>query len=816
MAPPEKKQKTEEEAAEFVEETDAKKDSAPKISGAVTFLTPDTTMNVLPSSVGNMLMSMSEGGLSQLVAGARANVGVKSGRYMFEAKIVEVTGGQKMCRVGFAAEGSLFVGEDDNSIGFDADGNLVGSRKKTKCSAGFGRDVIIAVVLNLDEKSPHFNTISLFKDGKRACKPQPLPESMQGKTLYPAISFKTASVHFNFGTPAVPLPFKCRVIGEASTKDAEIQKYPEPSDGKYTVLFPVSMPDEGSFDWLDNFLESNANFTELSDRAFTDWALKSGLHSKGPKKSNDKPDQTDISDMANIKKILMEVASMQPRNFVVMEVKGNLVKEERARAVARFSGNPIFKTLAEVVVSDPPSAFRRLVQTKTLKAKQDEADKQQKLKYLEEKKQWTVRKKTKEMEKLKKKKEKEMKKRAEEAKLNRERSLKKAQKEMAKKKAIAEGKVPPEDDEEEKPIEVAMSEDEDEPEEPEPQEKAAAKVSLTAEEKAVKFFKHPQNDIADHAFGLSFTKFSLPEDGEFDSVKYSWAKEKEAAAYLKDWILQRKQTTRVEDITPSAWFKQKQGAWKAESDNFKKKVEAYKQEVAKKEQAKRAKAAAKALAEKKAKAEAEKAEKDGEKAEKKEEKPAEVVEDDVDEEPEVDFDAVEVFGVDDVTNVGGGVPLQKEFGFEDYALLQLRVRLHLLVHSFSKDCSDPDRTGIHLDHLGFYYQKYFSQALNFSEFGVSTAAELCGLVNDAVHVNKNILETLVPAELESFGIFVKITESARRRRRLLVDMGDESAKLKVKQQGGGDNGGSWKGGGGGQESWGGKKSWGGGWGGKKW
>merc|ERR1719272_2402342 len=113
MAPPEqKKQKTEEEAPKTENEeleTDAKRDSNPKIRDAVKFLTPDTTMNVLPSSVGNILMSMVEGGLSQLVAGARASVGVKAGRYLFEAKIVEQAGdGSKMVRVGFAAEGSLF------------------------------------------------------------------------------------------------------------------------------------------------------------------------------------------------------------------------------------------------------------------------------------------------------------------------------------------------------------------------------------------------------------------------------------------------------------------------------------------------------------------------------------------------------------------------------------------------------------------------------------------------------------------------------------------------------------------------------------
>ena len=38
---------------------------------------------------GNILMSLSEGGLSYLTACARSTAGVKAGRYMIEVKIVE-------------------------------------------------------------------------------------------------------------------------------------------------------------------------------------------------------------------------------------------------------------------------------------------------------------------------------------------------------------------------------------------------------------------------------------------------------------------------------------------------------------------------------------------------------------------------------------------------------------------------------------------------------------------------------------------------------------------------------------------------------
>merc|ERR1711957_436166 len=83
------------------------------------------------------------------------------------------------------------------------------------------------------------------------------------------------------------------MVGDASKADSESVEEAAPEKGKYTVLFPTSLPDEGSFQWLDMFLEQNKQFVELSDRMILDWAVKSGLRpskQQGPKASHDKPD----------------------------------------------------------------------------------------------------------------------------------------------------------------------------------------------------------------------------------------------------------------------------------------------------------------------------------------------------------------------------------------------------------------------------------------------------------------------------------------------------------------------------------------------
>merc|ERR1712194_796993 len=127
-------------------------------------------------------------------------------------------------------------------------------------------------------------------------------------------------------------------------------------------------------------------------------------------------------------------------------------------------------------------------------------------------------------------------------------------------------------------------------------------------------------------------------------------------------------------------------------------------------------------------------------------------------------------------------------------LMALRFELHLLAHAFKKDVNDDERPGIHVDHLGFYYSKYFKRNLTPSDYGVETVKDLITLVNDSVYLSpKDVLETFVEAELESVQVFALLTEEARRDRKLRIDLGEEGAVLKIA--------GGWKQGGGGK-SWG--------------
>jgi len=582
-------------------------------------------MNVMSSTNGKVLFPLSDGGIRHLFAGARASVGVKAGRYMFEAKIVEQVKreeGQKtvkpqhVLKIGLSTSGSsLFLGETEDSICFDTEGYMTHNNKKTFAGKpkSWTVDGVYSLVVNLTS-GPNSNTVSLFKDGMRMSQPQALPESLVGKTLFPTFTFRNVVVNTNFGPePMVPLPFTCHMFQEALAKDAEVTKAPAASSCE--VLFPVALPGEGGFDWLDMFLAKNPQYTEISDRAILDWCKKSGIFAAPAKTSLDKPMPSfgigDLDDMS-VGRILRSVAPLQNRSYVVMELKGNLLKEERATALARFPEDS-FKAVAQVVVGEPAADFKKYTQELLLQAKQATSDTEFRKQQAAEKAKKLAEKRAKDLEKAKKKAEKERKKKL-------------AEIERAKKVAAAKAEGKELEEEEEKEEEPEEEEEEPAMEVDETNEEPP-KVTLTADEKKTVFRSTGVADMVDTVLNATLTRFSLPEKEEgFAEIRYAWAKEAKAIEYFKKWMLQRKQITRIEDLRVGQDFLKVHSRWAKEVTAWQASLKGYKTTVSRKAQEKAAKAAKKAAAEKlaaakkaAAEAAAKKAAAEGKEVEKKEE-----------------------------------------------------------------------------------------------------------------------------------------------------------------------------------------------------
>eukprot|EP00930_Biecheleria_cincta_P068818 TRINITY_DN56642_c0_g1_i1.p1 TRINITY_DN56642_c0_g1~~TRINITY_DN56642_c0_g1_i1.p1 ORF type:complete len:1014 (+),score=321.33 TRINITY_DN56642_c0_g1_i1:73-3042(+) len=824
---------------------DAKEDTRRKISAPVKFEVPDTTLNCMVSTHGSMLMMLNEGGLAYLFGGARANVGIKAGRYCFEVKIIELLNQAEagmqirsgipkhVLRLGFSTGKSSMpiMGDTEDSICFDSDGAMLFNKKRTPLqSAKYGPQMVMNVVLNLDPESPSANTVSLFKDGKRVCDPQPLPESLRGKALFPTVTFKNMNIHVNFGpTQYAPLPFKCYMVQEAAMEDVELCAYQAPHDGKYQMIMPVCLPDEGGFDWLDWFLERNPHFSELSERMVVEWALRSGVFrpkTASIKASNDRPDMNfgmPHLDDGTVKQILVAAAATQMRDVVYMEVRGNLMKADRKEALSKFR-LPHFTKVAKILMGEPTDEFRQAAMERLIEAKQAKIDAE-----FQVKRQQKAQLKLLEMQK----------KQVEWARKKAEKLAKEKAAEEARAAAIEKGEEPPEEEkkeeEEEKPD---MSMEVDEEEQP-------PKAELTEDEKKECFAKKPDGlpDMSTALLSTSFAKFTIPEKEEgFDEVEYGWQDEPAAKEHIKMWAQERKVTTRIDDLAPSEWFKEKWQRWQKDLQTWHVRHMEYKDPVKRavllkaKEDAKKA-AETGGIEDKKEEKKEEKTEdkKEDKKEEKKEEKKDEAKKDEKkadskeaktedkkedgkekkkegaeekkekdDKEKEAEKKAKEekededenldyiklleeemeqaendVFAIDDVTDIGTGEPLFCNFTFEDWAMLSLRFEIHLLAHSFLHDCGDKERAGIYPDHLLFYYNRYYKKGLNPKNYGVDGVEDLLSLIKDtAVICGPKVVESQLTDELESNDIFVKLTEESRRDRQRRIDAGEEGAALK--------------------------------------
>jgi len=687
---PKKDEEIKDEGKKF-EEPDAPKDSRQVVKDVASFTTDQSTLNVVPTTGGKMLTTITEGGMSFLLAGARANIGLKAGRYMFEVKIIQMLSSSQdkkslpVLKVGFSTTGSsLFLGEDELGVCFGSLGEYIAEKGSTSlpAKARFSKDKVIAVVLNLDSKSPNANTVSLYLEGERIAEPKALPECLKGKTLFPHVTYKNMTIRANFGpTPLKDLPFKCRMVNGAANSDVSVISSKEPK--QYEVILPVAFPDEGTFAWVDSFLEDNPHYVELSDRKIAEWCKSSGLLGKPSGNfSNDKPlcsyGCPGLDDFS-VRKVLHALAPCLPRNYLIMEVKSNLLADERKEILKKFN-YPCFKKVARVIMGKPNKTFKDIVQSKILKTKQDKSDAAWKAKKEADARKKLIEKRKQEVEKKKKA-------------------------EIAKKKGEA-------------------VEEEDETKESEEDAEDPPSVELTDEEKAMTFFPSSHPDLTPAVFTASYAKFSTPgEDEGFDDIHYEWEDAKKSIAYLQSWVQNKKLTTRVDDLKPGQYFRDKAADFDKLLSDWQRK-----QKMAK--------------------------------------KPAKDPEDEPD-----------IYAAPDINNIDG-VPLYDKFSFEDWELTKLRFQFAVMLISFKKDCDDPDRVGIPLDHVSFYYNRYFNKSLNPKSYGVSSESQLFALVKDVVSTKDNLLVSEFSDDLEALDTFVKVTEEKRRERQRRIDAGDETAKLK--------------------------------------
>merc|ERR1712045_680557 len=106
---------------------------------------------------------------------------------------------------------------------------------------------------------------------------------------------------------------------------------------------------------------------------------------------------------------------------------------------------------------------------------------------------------------------------------------------------------------------------------------------LTDDERNMWYRKTAIPDLSEAALSSSFAGFSLPsvEEG-FDSIRFDWKPEGDCTKMLKDWILEKKLTQRVDDLKPGAWFQEQWTNWQKTVQAWRKKQGEWKDPAKKK------------------------------------------------------------------------------------------------------------------------------------------------------------------------------------------------------------------------------------------
>jgi hypothetical protein len=588
------------------------------------------------------------------------------------------------------------------------------------------------------------------------------------------------------------------MLGDAAAEDVKQTKVAPPKDGKYEIVTPVGLPNEGTFDFLDCsfYPKSKLAYTEISDRAIIKQMIASGLRGYTNDPRSFKVSEFDSGKMMKAFKLL---ASTSKKNMVLMSVKNNLLQSERTADVKLFNA-PWFVTKAVVAMGPPPTDFCKAVKGKVL----------------EDMKAIVKKKVNVEKESFAREKALKEKKAEQDAKLKNMAAMA----EYKRKKAVYDKAV--EDGKE--AGDVPMEPEEVAPTMPEVEEPDWAAKLVVSEDEVKDITYRPRlppghndatgkstvEDMPKEFVGRLFGKFSVPvsgavpevpdvrwfpegeeakviEDGApegFSAVEFAWAPKAKAEEYVSNFKKGRKVQDKYLELKPSPYCKEVLEKWSLKKVEMRRITSEYmlakKKRAAKKAEAKTEEAPTEEKTETNGEVKADSAEEKKEEEKKAEEKKEEKKQPEVDMTVDDDAPDVEVDVPEDVNSVDGkGTPLYKNFGPEDWLLAQLRFEMHHLVRAFTKDVTsvDSDRRGIIPSLVSHYYYVFFEKALHPATYGQESMEALLEYVQDTVDVKDDVLVTKKDEDMPDSHI-VRVTEEGRRDRTNRIAAGDESAKLK--------------------------------------
>lgn len=314
-------------------------------------------------------------GFAYCWSGARANVGIRGGKYCFSCKVIATQSvemedtppdQQNLCRVGVSRGddnvGSL--GETDHSFGFGGTGKFSTGGKFLDYGSKFSvGDTILCAVnleshplaeLSFSKNGTQLGVAKRFDSGPKGMEvtDTPLKKLPWESALFPHVLLKNVVVQMQFGIEDGLVPLEGYKPWNASLKDGNAVIGPQFGSAKECeVLMMVGLPAAGKTTWAENWVKSHPEkrYMLLGTNLALDQMKVYGLQRKG--NYGERFDR--LMDRAtNIFNTLLARAAKIPRNFILDQT--NVYKSARKRKLRSFVD---YHKIA-VVIFPPPQELK--------------------------------------------------------------------------------------------------------------------------------------------------------------------------------------------------------------------------------------------------------------------------------------------------------------------------------------------------------------------------------------------------------------------------------------------------------------------------
>jgi len=306
----------------------------------------DSNLDAIIHDDGLTVNTRSDGAFAYLWSGIRGERGVKSGKWYFEARVLENTPvdmpdttkrNQNVMRVGWSeATTALTLGEVPGSFGYGGTGKGVVNRTYPNYGKPYSEGDTIGCYIDLDSRPM---TVSCSRNGEFFGVMAKIPRNMEGMGFFPHVFIKNVKITAWFGDGPKPKwgckkDFGYTPIAQSERPDIVLPPHKAPtSKSECELVMMIGLPATGKTSWAHKYVaKSGKRFDVLSTDLILDQMRVYNMRRKGNFKERfDRCMKMASAAFAQ----QVQIAKRKKRNYVLDQT--NVFTRARSKKISNFT-----------------------------------------------------------------------------------------------------------------------------------------------------------------------------------------------------------------------------------------------------------------------------------------------------------------------------------------------------------------------------------------------------------------------------------------------------------------------------------------------